>query len=138
MGKLIVAYVVAAVCFFACDMVWLGIIAKDLYRSALGDLLRDPPLWSAAIAFYLLYWLGLVIFAIAPGLAAASWTKAMVLGGLFGFFTYMTYDLTNLATLKNWPTSIVLADIVWGTVLSGLSATAAWFAASAWARHQAG
>lgn len=131
MGRYVVAYVVAAVCFFAVDMVWLGVIAKDMYRSALGEWLRDPPLWWAAILFYALYMLGLVRFGVAPALDGGTWGTAFVNGALFGFFTYMTYDLTNLATLKGWPLHVTLADIVWGTVLSGSASGVAWFAASA-------
>ena len=93
-------------------MVWLGIIAKDLYRKYLGSFLSDQVNWPAAIIFYLLFIVGIFIFAILPAVEKDSLIRAVILGALFGFFTYATYDLTNLATLKNWPLNIVFIDIV--------------------------
>lgn len=103
--------------FFIIDMLWLGFIANKLYQSQLGHLLGSIN-WTAAILFYLIYIVGIIIFAVIPGIEASSLQKAILWGALFGFFTYATYDMTNLATLRDWPVLVVIVDIVWGTVLS--------------------
>lgn len=108
--------------FVLIDALWLGVLAKDMYQDKLAHLL-GPVNWSAAVIFYLLFIVGIIIFAVAPALEAQSLQKALVFGALFGFFTYATYDLTNLATLKDWPVVVVVADIIWGMVLSGSVAT---------------
>lgn len=105
--------------FFAIDLVWLGVVAKTFYRQHLGHLLAAEINWVAAIAFYLLFIAGIVFFAVKPALAVNSATRALVDGALFGFFTYATYDLTNHATMRDWPAIVTVVDIVWGTVLSG-------------------
>jgi uncharacterized membrane protein len=115
-------YVIAVVVFFAIDMLWLGVIAKDIYQKYLGKLMAKEINWPVAILFYLVFITGLVYFAIAPAVGD-SWTFAAALGGAFGFFTYATYDLTNYATLKNWPREIVVIDMIWGTVLGAAVAT---------------
>jgi uncharacterized membrane protein len=89
--------------------------------------MADPIVWWAAILFYLLFIAGIIFFAVLPGLDAGSWTKALALGAAFGFFAYMTYDLTNLATLRGWPITLVVVDIAWGTVLAASVATASYF-----------
>lgn len=116
--KIIFAYLLTAVVFFAIDMLWLGIVAKDLYNRYLGDFLSDQVNWTAAIIFYLIFIVGISIFAIYPSVEKNSVVSAIVLGALFGVFTYATYDLTNLATLKNWPLQIVFIDIAWGAFLT--------------------
>jgi uncharacterized membrane protein len=93
-------------------------LAKGFYQDKLGGFL-GPVNWTAAIIFYLIFIVGILIFAVAPALESQSLAKAVVLGALFGFFTYATYDLTNLATLKDWPIIVVVVDIIWGAVLSG-------------------
>jgi uncharacterized membrane protein len=117
------------VVFFAVDMFWLGIVAKDFYRTQMGALLRTDFLWSAAILFYLLFLVGALYFAVLPAVHSGEWTRALMLGALFGFFTYMTYDLTNLATLKDWPLTLTIVDTLWGTTLSAIVATAGFFIA---------
>ena len=104
--------------FFLIDMVWLGVVAKGFYQQHLGSFI-GPINRPAAIIFYLIFIIGIIIFAVAPALETQSLIKAVVLGALFGLFTYATYDLTNLATLKDWPLIVVFVDIVWGMVLSG-------------------
>ena len=104
--------------FFLIDMLWLGVVAKGFYQQHLGYLI-GPINWPAAIIFYLLFIVGIIIFAVAPALETQSLIKAVVLGALFGLFTYATYDLTNLATIKDWPLIVVFVDIIWGMVLSG-------------------
>lgn len=116
-------YLIALPVFFAIDMFWLTLVAKSFYRSQLGDLLTKNVIWQAAIIFYLLYICGIIIFAIMPALEKNSLTTAITLGCLFGFFAYATYDLTNLATLRDWPLKLTIVDMVWGTVLSGSVAT---------------
>jgi len=123
-GKLILAYLLTAVVFFAIDLTWLGLIAKNLYRKYLGGFLSDTVNWTAAFVFYALFIVGIFIFSILPAVEKNSFSHAVIMGALFGFFTYATYDLTNLATLKNWPLTIVYIDIIWGTILTGLVAAA--------------
>jgi uncharacterized membrane protein len=125
--KLIISYLLTTVVFFAIDMAWLGFIAKNLYRKYLGSFLSDTVNWTAAIIFYLLFIVGIFYFSILPAVEKNSLAKAVLSGALFGFFTYATYDLTNLATLKNWPLPIVFIDIIWGAVLTGLVSTAGYF-----------
>jgi uncharacterized membrane protein len=125
--KLFISYVLTFIVFFIIDMAWLGFIAKDLYKKYLGDLLSEQVNWVAAIVFYVLFIVGVFIFAIMPSVEKNSLTSAVTLGALFGFFTYATYDLTNLATLKNWPQTIVVIDIVWGSVLTAIVSTAGFF-----------
>ncbi|MBP6045095.1 DUF2177 family protein [Candidatus Woesebacteria bacterium] len=111
-------YLVTLFVFFAIDMVWLGLIAKTFYQSQIGYLMKATPNWTAAIIFYLLFIVGLVVFVVAPSLAKQSWSQALLLGALFGLICYATYDLTNLATIKNWPILVTVVDLIWGTVLS--------------------
>ena len=121
------AYVAALLVFFLADMVWLGTMVSRLYRPTLGDLLLSEVNMPPAIIFYLLYPVGLVIFAIVPVLRSGNIVTALLLGALFGSFTYGTYDLTNQATLRNWSATLTIADMAWGTFLGGLSAAwAAW------------
>ncbi len=112
-------YLMSVPVFFAIDMVWLGLVASNFYKSQLGSLMGDIN-WTAAIIFYLIFLVGLTFFAIYPAALKNSLITAAILGGLFGFFTYATYDLTNLATLKNWPLSVTIVDMVWGTVLGAV------------------
>lgn len=114
-------YIISVPIFFLIDMVWLGLIARNFYQVRLGHLMGDVN-WVAAIIFYLIFLLGLTYFAIYPSVASSSLLAAITLGALFGFFTYATYDLTNFATLRDWPLSVVIVDIVWGTFL-GMSVT---------------
>lgn len=125
--KLLISYLLTTVVFFAIDMAWLGFIAKNLYRKYLGSFLNDTVNWTAAIIFYLLFIAGIFYFAILPAAEKNSVAKAILSGALFGFIAYATYDLTNLATLKNWPLPIVFIDIAWGAVLTGLVSTAGYF-----------
>ena len=127
MTKYILLYLATVPVFFLIDLVWLGVVARDFYRSQIGSLMADPIVWWAAILFYLLFIAGIIFFAVLPGLDAGSWTKALALGAAFGFFAYMTYDLTNLATLRGWPITLVVVDIAWGTVLAASVATASYF-----------
>ena len=127
------AYLATLAVFLPSDMVWLGTMASRLYRPTLGNILLSDVNLPAAGAFYAIYPVGLVFFAVAPALKSGSLGQATLGGALFGFFTYMTYDLTNQATLKNWTTQLTLADIGWGTLLGAISATAAFWVVSKFA-----
>ena len=116
--KLIGSYLLTMVVFFAVDLLWLGVIAKNFYGRYLSDFLSDQVNWTAAIVFYLLFIVGIFLFVILPAYDKQSFAHALIYGALFGFFTYATYDLTNLATLKNWPLNVVIVDILWGMVLT--------------------
>jgi len=125
--KLLLSYALTALVFFAIDLLWLGLIAKNLYNRHLGPLLAERVNWTAALVFYLLFIIGIFIFAIMPAVAKNDWQQALLYGALFGFFTYATYDLTNLATLRHWPLTIALIDITWGAVLCACVSTAGFF-----------
>lgn len=123
MGEYFKYYLVAAVLFSLIDFIWLGLVAKKFYTKAIGKLLLNKPNLPAAVIFYLLFIVGLVVFAIVPASQESDPVlNAFRLGALFGFFTYLTYDFTNLATLKGWPVKIVAVDVIWGTVLSSVVA----------------
>lgn len=127
--KFLSTYLLTTVVFFAIDMVWLGLIAKNLYAKHLGHLMADKVVWPAAISFYLLYIVGILLFAVRPAVEKGEWTQALFLGAALGLLCYATYDLTNLATLKNWPLTITLVDLAWGATLTGLVSVAGYFIA---------
>lgn len=120
-------YIVALIVFFVIDLVWLGAVAKKLYRNELGFIMRDKPNWTAAIIFYLIFITGMVFFVIDPAVEKGSWTYALFAGLFFGFITYSTYDLTNLATLKDWSLKITVIDLIWGSSLGGIVSTITYF-----------
>ena len=128
--QLAVAYCSALCVLLLIDGLWLGLLMGPLYARYLGNLLLEQPRWLPAILFYLLYAVGLLVFAIVPGLRARSWRTAARLAALLGLVAYGTYDLSNYATLQGWPLALTFIDIVWGAVLSGLTGAAAWLAAS--------
>jgi len=130
MAKTVFTYLLTVPIFFLIDMIWLGVVAKDFYERHLGYLMKPQVNWAAAIAFYLLFIIGIVIFAVKPALEMQSPFRALVYGALFGFFTYATYDLTNLATVKDWPLVVTVVDLAWGTALCGMVATASYFASA--------
>ena len=115
-------YGVTLAVFLAIDMVWLTVIAKRLYAEKLGYLMAPKANLLAAFLFYLLFIVGLMVFVVNPALAAGSWAHALLGGLLFGLVTYATYDLTNLATLKDWPLLITVVDLAWGSFVSGVTA----------------
>lgn len=123
----IVAYVTALIVMLVLDMFWLGTTFRTIYLPALGGVMSSNANVPPAVVFYALYPVGLVYFAVAPALRTGVWSAALIGGALFGFFVYMTYDLTNLATLKEWSFKVSVIDMAWGTVLNGAAATAAYF-----------
>jgi len=123
-------YLIALPVFFAIDMVWLGLVAKNFYRQQIGFLMKPDINWPAAIVFYLLFIGGLVTFVITPAFQKQSWTHALFFGAFFGLVTYATYDLTNLATTRDWPLLVTIVDLVWGSVLAASVSVVTWFIAS--------
>ena len=121
--KYLVVYAAIFLAFLVVDMLWLRVIAINWYQQGLGHLMAATPNLIAAAAFYLLFPLGLLIFAVLPAESEAL-IKAVAMGALFGFFAYATYDLTNLATLKSWPVGLTLLDMAWGSLLSAIAAGA--------------
>jgi uncharacterized membrane protein len=121
--KYFAIYLSFLVSLIAIDLVWLLGIAKTLYREEMGDLMATEPKLIAALAFYLLYSLGVSIFVIVPALSKQSWIYALQYGALFGLFCYMTYDLTNLAVIRDFPTRLALVDIAWGSFVTALCAS---------------
>jgi len=111
-------FLIALPVLFAIDMIWLVLVAKNFYQKQIGFLMRPDVNWFAAIIFYLLFIAGLVTFVIAPAVDKHSWVHALLFGALFGLITYSTYDLTNLATIKDWPLLVTVVDLIWGTVLA--------------------
>ena len=112
-------YLIALPIFFMVDMIWLGVLAKNFYKNQIGFLMKPDVNWTAAIIFYLLFLVGVVLFVIEPALEKKNLMFALSRGALFGLITYATFDLTNLATLKDWPLKVVVVDMIWGAVLSG-------------------
>ena len=132
--KYVIAYGGAAAVLAVLDAVWLTFAGRLLYRPAIGSLMMESGFRLApAIVFYVLYVLGVVIFAVSPALKSGQWTTAVLMGGLFGFFCYATYDLTNMATLKVWPLKVTLIDLAWGVFLTATAATVGFLAAKRFA-----
>lgn len=124
MGRYLLAYFATMVVFFAIDFIWLGTVAKSFYRNEIGPLLLDKFNIPVALFFYVFYVAGIVIFAVAPSLNSGTLRTALIYGALFGFFTYATYDFTNLATLKGYTMKLAIVDTIWGTCLVGAAAVA--------------
>ncbi len=131
---LLFAFFGAMLALLAIDAVWLGLLMPDTYQAYLGDLLLAEPKLAPAALFYVLYPLGLVVFAVMPGLHKHDWRSAALLGGLLGLVAYGTYNLSNLATLRGWPWQLTIIDMTWGTFLSSASASAGYAAAKRWGR----
>ena len=126
--KYIGIYIVAFLTMVLIDMVWLRIIAVSWYQEGMGSLLAESPNLIAATAFYVIFPIGLMIFAILPAQGQDGILKVLGMGALFGFFAYATYDLTNLAVIKNWPLGLTILDMAWGSLVSGVTAAAGKFA----------
>ena len=118
---LIISFIFVSIIFLIIDVVWLSITVKSLYRPALGDLLKDKPVMWAAVLFYIIYMIGVALIILKPALANDSILQALWTGVVFGVVAYGTYNLTNMATVKNWSASIVWIDMIWGGLLTGFS-----------------
>ena len=130
----LIAYGVCVLVMGGLDFFWLTTASKGLYQKDLGALLADNPNMVVAVVFYVIYILGIQIFAVRPALATGDWKTAALFGALFGFFCYATYDLTNMATMKVWTLRVTLLDIAWGTILTGITASASALVALRFAR----
>lgn len=117
--QMILLYIITLAVFFVIDMIWLGVVAKGFYRRHLGSFMSPQVNWIAAMLFYLLFIVGLLVFAVRPALVTGVPLNALFYGALLGLISYATYDLTNLATLKDWPLIVKIIDLIWGTVLGG-------------------
>ena len=126
--RYVIAYIATAVVFLSADAIWLGFVARSFYRDNLEGMLLEKPLMDVAGLFYGLYVVGIVIFGVMAGLRDDTWRSAAIYGALFGLFAYATYDLTNLATLKNWPMMVSVVDTVWGAFVTALAATGGYLA----------
>ena len=134
MKTVLTAYASAALAFLTIDAIWLSTMANLLYRPLLGDLLNPGFALAPAVLFYVVYVGGIVFFAIVPALEARLFRKAVINGAALGFVAYATYDLTNQATLRNWPVVITVADLIWGTLLTATASAAGYAAARRVAR----
>lgn len=132
MKKTLIAYAAALLFLLVADLIWLGLLMPQQYQVWIGPLMREQALLLPAAAFYLLYPVGVVVFAVLPALERQDWKHSAALGALLGLLAYGTYDLSNLATLQGWPLQLTLVDMLWGTVLSAAAASAAFLAARAW------
>lgn len=128
------AYAATLIVFVGLDFVWLSNAAGAIYRPALGDLMLERPVMSAAVAFYVLYLVGLCTLIVTPALEGPGWSSALWRGALFGLVAYGTYDLTNMATLRGWSPTVTILDLIWGTLLTAAAATAGVLAGSWMAR----
>ncbi len=129
--KYIVGYIATGIAFALIDSVWLRSMYTRLYKPEIGELLyKGGVRMGPAVAFYALYILGMMVFAVGPALKTGQWQTALVQGALLGFFCYMTYDLTNFATLKVWSTKVTVLDIIWGTFLTGSASLAGYWVTS--------
>ena len=129
--QLVGLYALTALGFFIIDFVWLAVVAQSFYDRHLGHFLREEPMVPAAVAFYLLYLVGVLVFVVLPALEAESLIHAVGLGALFGLVAYATFDLTALALFKGFPVIVVMVDLVWGAVLTA-SVSAIGYAAGRW------
>jgi uncharacterized membrane protein len=118
MALILKSYIASFVIFLGIDMIWLGLIAKNFYANTLGHLMSPKVLWFPAIVFYMIFVAGILFFVVFPAIQKGSWLYALGAGALFGLITYATYDLTNLATLKDWPVLVTIIDLCWGSFLS--------------------
>jgi uncharacterized membrane protein len=123
-----IAYLASTAVFLILDGIWLSATTSTFYRPQLGDLLSEKPSLAVAAVFYLVYVVGVVVFAVMPAYAAKSWLMALGLGALLGLVAYGTYDVTNLATIKGWPVMVSVVDLAWGVVVTA-SASVAGFVA---------
>lgn len=122
-------YLITLPVFLGIDMIWLTLVAKNFYAKQIGYLMAKNPNLLAAFIFYLIFITGLVIFVITPALDKRIWSQALLHGALFGLVAYSTYDLTNLATIKDWPLVVTIVDLIWGMTLSATVSIVSYFIA---------
>ena len=122
-----VAYLSTLLAMLVLDFAWLGTVGGSLFKRTLGDVMAPQFSIAPAVIFYAVYVVGILYFATLPGLDSGDWTTALLKGALFGFFAYLTYDMTNLATLRNYSATLAMTDLVWGTVVTGAASTFGFF-----------
>ena len=125
-ARLLAVFLLTLATFLAVDFFWLGVVARGLYTRELGHLLAPSVRWGAAALFYVLYVAGLLALVVLPN-RRGRWLRVVDRGALLGLVAYATYDLTNLATLPEWPLLVTVVDLAWGAVVTGVSAGAAWW-----------
>jgi uncharacterized membrane protein len=130
--KYLLLFGITTLIFFLIDMIWLGVLAKNFYREKLAFVFTGEVNWPAAIIFYFIYIAGILYFVVIPGTVHQNWQLVLLNGAFLGFLCYATYDLTNMATIKQWPLVVVIVDIAWGAVLTGTVSLLAWKAAVSW------
>lgn len=121
MKTLAIAYAGTLIAFLLLDALWLGLVARSFYQRQLGDMMLPSPNFGVAAIFYVFFVVAIVILAVRPGLDAGSVWTAVGYGAVLGLAAYGTYDMTNLSTLKGWPIPMTIADLVWGTALTGIA-----------------
>ena len=122
-------YLISLPVFLGIDMVWLTLVSKNFYAKQIGYLMAKNPNLFVALVFYLIFIAGLIVFVISPALEKKEWLSALCMGAFFGLVTYATYDLTNLATIKDWPLIITIVDLIWGMVVSAAVSVITYFVA---------
>lgn len=127
MGYYLKLYFATLAVFFAVDMVWLGLVARTFYKKHLGFLMAPEVNWWAALIFYVLFIVAVLVFVVVPGIRSGDLQGTLLKAAFFGLITYATYDLTNLATVKDWPVVITVVDMIWGTVLTTVVSAAGYF-----------
>ncbi len=128
---MVAGYLASLLTLAILDALWLGLIGREFYKARLGQLLLEQPVWSIAILFYLVHAAGMMVFPVPMALHGGTWKTAALYGALFGFFAYSVYDITNLATLRGWPSAVSLVDLAWGTLATAAASTAGYLAARA-------
>jgi len=132
MGDFIIRFLTAGVIFAVIDSIWLSLVANKFYKDQIGNLLLEKPNLIAAVLFYVIFLVGLIVFVLNPALLAHDWKVALGLGALLGFVAYSTYDLTNLATLKDFPAKLVVVDLIWGTFVTSSVSVIAYYILTSW------
>ncbi len=133
MKRFLIAYATSGVVFIAIDLLWLSLVMSKMFRAHMPQLTLQQPKFEPAAVFYALYPIGIAVFGVLPAMAAQDWVRAAAMSALFGLLAYVTYEMTNLATLKGWSAQIALIDIAWGAALSGVAGAVGYFAVRAWA-----
>lgn len=128
MTRYLIAYGASLASLLVLDFLWLGVVMRGFYQTELGAIMHERPLIVPSILFYALYVIGLTYFATIPGIEAGDWKRTALVAAAFGFFAYATYDLTNFATLKDFPLKVVFVDIAWGMAVSAVAASVGYFA----------
>lgn len=126
-------FILAAIAFpimFMLDLLWIGVVGSGFYRSQLGSMLRPDVVWSAALAFYVIYALAVSFFVIAPAIGVHSIVRAALTAAFFGLAAYAAYDLTNLATITGWPLPLTFVDLAWGVIVTTVTSVATYWIAT--------